>query len=40
MAKIVLTNPSITVGGVDLSDHINNITLETKYDIVETTTFG
>ena len=40
MAKIVLTNPSITIGGVDLSDHINNITLETKYDIVETTTFG
>ena len=40
MAKIVLTNPSITVGGVDLSDHINNITLETKYDIVETKTFG
>jgi len=40
MAKIVLTNPSITIGGVDLSDHINNITLETKYDIIETTTFG
>ena len=40
MAQIVLTNPSITIGGVDLSDHINNITLETKYDIVETTTFG
>lgn len=40
MAKLVLTNPSITIGGVDLSDHINNITLETKYDIVETTTFG
>jgi hypothetical protein len=40
MAKIVLTNPSITIGGVDLSDHISNITLETKYDIIETTTFG
>jgi len=40
MAKIVLTSPSITIGGIDLSDHINNITLETKYDIVETTTFG
>ena len=40
MAKVVLTNPSITIGGVDLSDHISNITLETKYDIVETTTFG
>ena len=40
MAKLVLTNPSITVAGVDLSDHIANITLETKYDIVETTAFG
>ena len=40
MAKLVLTNPSITIGGIDLSDHINNITLETKYDIIETTTFG
>ena len=40
MAKIVLTNPSITIGGIDLSDHISNITLETKYDIIETTTFG
>lgn len=40
MAKIVLTNPSITIGGVDLSDHINNVTLDTKYDIVETTAFG
>jgi len=40
MAKLVLTNPSITIGGIDLSDHINNVTLDTKYDIVETTAFG
>ena len=40
MAKLVLTNPSITIGGVDLSDHINNVTLDTQYDIVETTAFG
>ena len=40
MAKLVPTNPSITIGGVDLSDHINNVTLDTKYDIVETTAFG
>lgn len=40
MAKLVLTNPSITVGGVDLSDHISSVTLDTKYDIVETTAFG
>ena len=40
MSKLVLTKQSITIGGIDLSDHINNITLETKYDIIETTTFG
>jgi hypothetical protein len=40
MAKLVLTNPSITIGGIDLSDHINNVVLDTKYDIVETTSFG
>lgn len=40
MAKIVLTSPSISIAGTDLSDHITNITLETKYDIIETTTFG
>jgi hypothetical protein len=40
MAKLVLTNASVTIGGIDLSDHINNITLDTKYDIVETTAFG
>ena len=40
MAKLVLTNPSITVGGIDLSDHCSSITLDTKYDIVETTAFG
>jgi hypothetical protein len=40
MAKLVLTNPSITVGGVDLSASITSVTLDTKYDIVETTAFG
>ena len=40
MAKLVLTNPSITVGGIDLSDHCSSITLDTKYDIVDTTAFG
>ena len=40
MAKLVLTNPSITIGGIDLSDHCSSITLDTKYDIVETTAFG
>lgn len=40
MAKLVLTSPSITIGGVDLTSAISNITLDTKYDIVETTSFG
>jgi len=40
MAKLVLTNPSITIGGVDLSNSISSVTLDTKYDIVETTAFG
>ena len=40
MAKIVLTNPSVTINSVDLSDHISNITLDTKYDVLETTGFG
>ena len=40
MAKLVLTNPSITIAGTDLTDHISQITIDTKYDIVETTSFG
>lgn len=40
MARIVLTNPSITINSVDLSDHIANITLSTTVDEVETTAFG
>ena len=40
MAKLVLTNASISIAGVDLSTSITNITLESKYDIIETTTMG
>jgi hypothetical protein len=40
MAKIVLTDAKVTINSVNLSDHINSITLETKDDIVETTAFG
>ena len=40
MAKLVLTNPSVTVAGIDLSQWITNVVLETKYDILDTTTFG
>ena len=40
MAKIVLTSPSVTIGGVDLSSWITNISLDTKYDIIDTTSYG
>ena len=37
MAKVVLTNASVTVGGVDMSAWVTSVTLDTKYDILETT---
>jgi len=40
MAKLVLTNPSISIAGTDLSSSISSVTLDTKYDIIETTAFG
>jgi hypothetical protein len=40
MAKIVLTNAYVTVGGVDLSDSISSVSLSTTRDAVETTAFG
>lgn len=40
MAKLVLTNPVITVAGVDLSDHIASVTLTKSFAEVATTAFG
>ena len=40
MPKLVLTNPSIVIGSTDLSNYVTSVTLDTKYDIVETTAFG
>ena len=40
MAKIALTNPLVSIAGVDLSAWVSNLTLDTKYDVIETTTFG
>jgi hypothetical protein len=40
MAKIVLTNAYVSVGGVDLSDSISSVSLSTTRDAVETTAFG
>lgn len=40
MARVVLTNASVVFGSTDLSDHIASITLNSTFDIVETTAFG
>lgn len=40
MSKIVLTDAKVTINSVVLSDHITQVTIDTKDDIVETTGFG
>lgn len=40
MAKLVLTNPAISVGGVDLKDHVASVALNLSYADVATTAFG
>ena len=40
MARIVLTNVSVTIGAVDLSNHIASVTLGSTYDVLETTAFA
>lgn len=40
MARIVLTNAFISVGGVDLSDLVASVTLSETHDVVETTAFS
>jgi hypothetical protein len=40
MARIVLTNAYVVFGTTDLSDHIASVTLNSTFDIVETTAFG
>jgi hypothetical protein len=40
MAKFVLTNPLVEVGGVDLSDHVASVTVTESYAEVATTAFG
>lgn len=40
MARLVLTNVEVTIGGVLLSDHIASVTLGSTYDVVETTAFA
>jgi hypothetical protein len=40
MARLVLTNVEVNIGGVDLSDHIASVTLGSTYDVIETTAFA
>jgi hypothetical protein len=40
MARIVLTNVGVVLGGVDLSDHIASVEIAQNFDEVETTAFG
>lgn len=40
MAVLVLTNASITINSVALSDHANSVTLNYEIDSVEVTAFG
>jgi hypothetical protein len=40
MAKLVLTDASVTINSIALSDHANSVTLNYEIDSVETTAFG
>lgn len=40
MGKLVLRDASITVDGVDLSDHAASVTITSEFDLVESTAFG
>ena len=40
MAKLVLTNPRVTLDGFDVSDHCTSVSLGTVFDLVEVTQIG
>jgi len=40
MARIVLTNASITFASTDISSYVSSVTLSTSLDVVDTTAFG
>jgi hypothetical protein len=40
MAKIVLTDATITINSIDLSDNANSVTVNYEVDSVEVTAFG
>jgi len=40
MAKIILTDVKVLINSVNLSDHITSVTIDSKYDVLETTGFS
>jgi hypothetical protein len=40
MARIVLTNVTVTFGVTDISSYVTSVTLGSTFDVVETTAFG
>lgn len=40
MARIVLTNASITFASTDISSYVSSVTLSTSLDVIDTTSFG
>ena len=40
MAKLVMTNANVTLGGADISQYVASVTLTTSVSEVETTSFG
>lgn len=40
MAKKILTNASIVIDGVDLSNHGNRVEINSEKELQETTAFG
>ena len=40
MARIVLTDAYVAFGSSDISDYITSVSLNTTYDVIETTAFG
>ena len=40
MARIVLTDVSVLINSVDLSDHVGSVTITQNHDAIETTAFG
>lgn len=40
MARIVLTNVQVVFGTTDISSYVTSVTLNSTYEVVETTAFG